>query len=1302
MKLDLRIPLAALLFALSAANPGRGDDMPVVPLPDGVAAVWDLDKAHHETTATGERICINGLWRWQPARGNGEHLPAGNWGWFKVPGCWPGITDYLQKDCQTVYPHPSWKDERLANVTAAWYEREIDVPAQWDGRRITLSTEFLNSLAAVYVDGQKAGEIAFPGGELDLTAACRPGVKQTLSLLVVALPLKGVLLSYTDTNTAREVKGQVPRRGLCGDVFLVGGPKVAGIADVKVDTSFRRREITFDVALERLSPGAQYSLQARVTAGGQPVRQFKSPIFRAGDVNNGRIAFTEAWLPERLWDIHTPQNTHEVALSLLGAEGQVLDTSFSTRFGFREFWIDGRDFVLNGSRIFLSCVPLDNAQISAAAASYAAARESLERLKSIGINFVYTHNYGCEPGSHLSFSEILRAADDVGMLVAFSQPHFAHYDWESPDADANNGYARHAAFYVRVAQNHPAAVAYATSHNATGYNEDMNPDMIDGVHDPRGAGELKNTRKAQRAEGIIKRLDAGRIVYHHSSGNLGSMHTSNFYPNFAPVQELSDWFEHWATRGVKPVFTCEYGAPFSWDWAMYRGWYQGERSFGSARVPWDFCLAEWNSQFLGDAAFRTSEAEKANLRWEAAQFKAGKLWFRWDYPNSLNSKAFDERYPVIAAYLTDNWRAFRTWGVSAISPWEHEQYWKLRAGVDRGRRELRVDWQKLQSPGLSADYLGQRYERMDQAYERKDWLPTAAAQALLRNNMPHLGYIAGKPAAFTSKDHLFFPGEVVEKQLIFINNSRQTSACTCDWSFGLPQPIAVAGSSERTLSAGEQSRIPLKFELPITVAPGEYTLEARFKFAGGDTQSDTFAIHVVPRPAAPEVNVRIALFDPRGETGELLRRMGIRCESVDADAPLAKYDTLIVGRSALTVDGPAPDITRVRDGLRVLVFEQTSDVLEKRFGFRVAEYGLRNVFARVPDHPLIAGINDDSWRDWRGSATLLPARLTYELRPRHGPTVKWCDIPVPRLWRCGNRGNVASVLIEKPARGDFLPIVDGGYSLQYSPLLEYREGQGMIVFCQIDVTGRTENDPVAQTLAGNLLGYVSAWKPAPSHSAVYAGEAAGRAHLESSGIAVRLYERGKLAADDVLVAGPGCGQSLAADAKGIADWLNAGGRLLAIGLDDADASALPLKIVMQKKEHISSSFEPFGISSRFAGVGPADVHNRDPRELPLMTAGATVYGDGVLAQAENASAVFCQLAPWQFSGSKQPNLKKTYRRTSFLVTRLLANLGVAGTTPVVTRFHAPLNSAAPEKRWLEGLYLETPEEWDDPYRFFRW
>ncbi len=198
------------------------------------------------------------------------------------------------------------------------------------------------------------------------------------------------------------------------------------------------------------------------------------------------------------------------------------------------------------------------------------------------ICFVYTHNYGCMPGSHLSFAEVLQAADDVGMLVSFSQPHFGHHERRSPDADRDNGYLRHAEFYVRKAQNHPSVVFYSLSHNATGYSEDMNPDMIDGVHDPRDTWALNNSELALRAEAIVRRLDPSRIAYHHSSGNLGSMHTSNFYPNFAPIQELSDWFEHWATRGVNPMFICEYGAPFTWDWAMYRGWYKGERNFGSA------------------------------------------------------------------------------------------------------------------------------------------------------------------------------------------------------------------------------------------------------------------------------------------------------------------------------------------------------------------------------------------------------------------------------------------------------------------------------------------------------------------------------------------------------------------------------------------------------------------------------------------------------------------------------------------------------------------------------------------------
>jgi len=1292
-----RVRLAAGLLLAASVNFGTCSGQDAADLPPGVAAVWDLSKAARDTTATRERVCINGLWKWQPTEARSQEVPAGNWGYFKVPGSWPGITDYMQKDCQTVYARPTWKDRRLGDLTAAWYQREITIPSAWAGRRIAVAFEYVNSYAAVYVDSKQAGEIRFPGGEVEITSVCRPGGTHVLSLMVVAMPLKGVMLSYTDSASAREVKGSVARRGLCGDAYLASTPRGPRLGDVRADTSVRKKECTFDAAVEGLAPDAHYTLRARVLEKGRTIKEFASPPFQASELKDGRTAFQGKWLPNRLWDIDTPQNTYGLEVSLLDAAGKVLDTDWPTRLGFREFWSEGRDFFLNGIRIFLSAVPLDNAEVSAALGTYEAARESLERLKSFGINFVYTHNYGCEPGSHLGFEEVLQAADDVGMLVSFSQPHFSHYDWQAPDADQNNGYARHAQYYARAARNHPSVVMYSMSHNATGYNEDMNPDLIDGIHDARDTWALKNSALALRAEGIVKRLDPSRIVYHHASGNLGSMHAINFYPNFVPVQELSDWFEHWATQGVKPVFMCEYGAPFTWDWTMYRGWYKGQREFGSAAVLWEFCLAEWNAQFFGDRAFQISEPEKANLRWEAKQFRAGKVWHRWDYPNEVGSSRFEERYPVFALYLTDNWRAFRTWGVSAVSPWEHGHFWKLRDGVDRSRRDLKVDWEHLQRPGFSPDYIEQRYERMDLAFDRADWIPTAAAQALLRNNRPLLAYIGGKPARFTSKDHIFLPGETVEKQVIVINNSRQTVSADCRWSFGLPQ--VLSGSRTLKLPPGQQDRIPLRFELPAKSAPGSYELSAAVKFSNGETQQDSLSIDVTTPPAATRLGAKIALFDPKGETGALLNRS----QPVEADADLSGYDVLLVGKSALTVNGPAPALERVRDGLKVLVFEQTSEVLEKRLGFRVEEYGLRQLFPRVPDHPALAGLGAGNLRDWRGEATLLPPRLKYEMRPRYGVTVQWCDIPVTRLWRCGNRGNVASVLLEKPASGDFLPLLDGGFSLQYSPLLEYREGMGLVLFCQVDVTGRTQSEPAAELLVRNLLRYVSGWAPSPRRRLVYAGEPAGKRQLESLGLSVGVYDGGNLSPSQVLVAGSGGAEALSPSAPAIGAWLKAGGNLLALGLDQQEANSfLPFRITTKKAEHIAAFFEPFGVNSLLAGIGPADVHNRDPRDLPLISGGARVIGDGVLATAESANVVFCQLEPWQFDGTKQLNLKRTQRRASFLVARLLANMGVAAATPLLDRFHRPPDATGPEKRLLTGLYVDQPEEWDDPYRFFRW
>ena len=663
--------------------------------------------------------------------------------------------------------------------------------------------------------------------------------------------------------------------------------------------------------------------------------------------------------------------------------------------------------------------------------------------------------------------------------------------------------------------------------------------------------------------------------------------------------------------------------------------------------------------------------------------------------------------------------------------------------------------------------------------------------------------------------------------------------------------------------------------MPADLPPGKYELSATVAFSNGETQKDAFSINVIPRTTARSA-AKIAIFDPPGETTRLLNTLEIKGQSVNAAANLAGYDILVVGKGALSAAGAGPDVARVRDGLKVILFEQTSEVMEQRFGFRVAEYGLRQVFGRVPSHPLLAGLDAESLRDWRGEATIVPPRIKFTPSRVYGAeAIKWCGMELPQVWRCGNRGNVASVLMEKPARGDFLPILDGGYSLQYSPLMEYREGKGLVLFCQIDVSGRTESDPAAETLVRNLLHYASAWKPAARRKAIYVGDPVGKRHLEFAGIQVASYEGGKLAPDQVLVVGAGGAEKLAAHKAAVAEFIKAGGNLLALGLDESEANALlPFPVGMTKAEHIAAFFEPPAADSLLAGICPADVHNRAPRELPLVTSGADVLGDGVLAKTRNANVVFCQFPPyivskaegaspsfvitsddvadgkqcalltmgsvmgqgiafgqtvkgadigvgktytfaalvkplggpvtarleierparpwdravkgqniamkgdewtelhvtfrvekpfregwfaylscaqegarlradlfrlyegdyipatipspeaqampagtrnllnnpsfesgvgsWRFTYHEQQNLRRTYRRTAFQLARLLANMGVAAPTPVLARFSSPVTAAKPETRWLDALYLDQPEDWDYPYRFFRW
>ena len=167
--------------------------------------------------------------------------------------------------------------------------------------------------------------------------------------------------------------------------------------------------------------------------------------------------------------------------------------------------------------------------------------------------------------------------------------------------------------------------------------------------------------------------------------------------------------------------------------------------------------------------------------------------------------------------------------------------------------------------------------------------------------------------------------------------------------------------------------------------------------------------------------------------------------------------------------------------------------------------------------------------------------------------------------------------------------------------------------------------------------------------------------------------------------------------------MKAGGNLLAIGLDGAEAGAfLPFKIETRTAEHIAAYFEPASRNSLLAGIGPADVHNRDPRQMPLVIGGVASTGDGVLAKASSAQRRFL---PDRSLGLRSYQTDEPQADVS---PRLVPGRPPGGEHgdcwPDADLDAVPPTQEATgdERRWLEGLYLDTPEEWDDPYRFFRW
>jgi len=1226
-------------------------------LPEGVDAGWDMTTAWRQTSPTRESVCLNGLWRFFPVTDGeaGATAPADGegWGWFKVPGVWPRRSE-VERGAPQDFLLPDWTVGRLDadRLEQAWYRRTVTIPEAWGGRTVAIDLSMVQTHAAVFVDGNEAGSIFFPGGRVDISNAVTPGKTHDIALLVTARPLSQTETVFMAPDRAFESKATVNVRGLTGDAFLVSEPKQNAIADVHVITSTRAKRIALDLGVRNVTLPT-FALHCRILRDNRVVKEFDASEVTVDE--GGRLRASAGWDDPELWDLHTPENMYDVVVTLSNANGAVADTSLPTRFGFREFWIDGHDFYLNGKRIHLRALLARNITHPANLACAAMCDRTLERIKEYGFNFFITSNYSFPPGGVSYIDGMLGAADRSGVLNAFSLPHIKDFATKLDEPEQAQRYRDLTQALIRRVQNHPSVVLYCMNHNATGYKGDQNPLRIDGLFDPEDPGNggrpNRNRQQAGIAASIAKAIDPTRPVYHHQSGNLGDMYTINTYLNWAPIQERSDWLEHWASTGVKPLFFVEWGLPHISSWSSYRG----PNFIWRTEAYQSILDAEFAAAIIGERAYQTTDQTLKSLDWEEELWARGKP-FAWGWLIQHFRQQEQNNIEIASLFAADNWRAHRTWGASAMLPWDQETLWRRVPGQSTKPADNPAKFADLNRPGIVPDRFspdGQYiHDGVDTVFE-----PTSLGKTFLRWNMPLCAYIGGGPDQFTEKGHTFTPGDTIQKQLVVLNDTRETVHCDVAWDLA----DLAKGTSTVDVLPGGRAFVPVRFGLPETLAAGRYVLSAAFRFPDGSQQRDSFDIDILPPVPGPGLNCAVTVYDPEGDTTTLLTTLGVSFERVDSVSDVSNSGILVIGRNALGVNAPWPTLGGVRDGLKVLIFEQQADALEERLGFRVNVHGMRRVFARSADHPVLQGLTDEHLRDWRGDATLVPPHL--EGADLSNPDWLWCGFRNTRVWRCGNTGTVASVLIEKPPVGSFRPIVDCGFDLQYSPLMEYVEGKGRIVFCQLDVSGRTADEPAARKLCVNLLKYLDQATPGAERVLDYAGDARGRDVLSKLGFAVAADTA---TPESVLVVGPGH------KLGDLRPRVEAGLNLLCLGLNQKELDAV-LPGVAKTAQGPTPSARVDGLGSGVLdAISNADLHWRTRLDMSALVGeddGRKGPGLRVMTMVRG-TVILCQVAPWMLDTEAKGYLRTSYRRNVYLVSRLLHNLGVRDRCPLLARFSA--------------------------------
>lgn len=294
---------------------------------------------------------------------------------LSAPGSLPPVRPEVSLDGEWSYypieqgnipPAPSTQrvPQEFDGPETAWYALRLTVPEAMRGQRIYLAFEGVTLYAEVYVNGAYAGAHAgrFTPFEIDITDHVRFGEENLLHVLNASAALaydpQRRALYYQVGGTTElerlELTPELPQSaGIWGSVTLSARHPVH-VVDQYVITSVRERKLTAEVTLANHSRQSQrvevvHRIQGATDSSVLgPATPAEELVLEPGQERV--LTFEIPWPDPILWDLENPflyWFTTEIA-----AGGELLDRR-SVRFGFREFWIEGPHFLLNGHKVRL-------------------------------------------------------------------------------------------------------------------------------------------------------------------------------------------------------------------------------------------------------------------------------------------------------------------------------------------------------------------------------------------------------------------------------------------------------------------------------------------------------------------------------------------------------------------------------------------------------------------------------------------------------------------------------------------------------------------------------------------------------------------------------------------------------------------------------------------------------------------------------------------------------------------------------------------------------------------------------------